>query len=168
MEPAQSGIDAIRAHDPAFDESAFLADTQRAFFVVQEAWTQLKPETSRRVMADGLWQQHKVQIEQYVAEHKRNVLEDLAVGDVSVASAHSDDTYDTITVRLLAACADYDIAVFLRDLTDRWGEARRLSVIETDILAETGAFIHSMPYAAGAYRQRTPMMHEIRRDGIEL
>jgi predicted nucleotidyltransferase len=39
--------------------------------------------------------------------------------------------------------SDYDIAVFLRDLTDRWGEARRLSVIETDILADTGAFVHS-------------------------
>jgi predicted nucleotidyltransferase len=64
--------------------------------------------------------------------------------------------------------SDYDIAVFLRDLTDRWLEARRLSVIETDILAETGAFVHSMPYSAGAYRQRTPLMHELRRDGIDL
>ena len=64
--------------------------------------------------------------------------------------------------------SDYDVAVFLRDLTDRWREARRLSVIETDILAETGAFIHSMPHAAGAYRRRTPLMHEIRREGVDL
>ncbi len=64
--------------------------------------------------------------------------------------------------------SDYDIAVFLRDLTDRWREAKRLSAIETDILAETGAFIHSMPYSTGAYQQRTPLMHEIRREGIDL
>lgn len=64
--------------------------------------------------------------------------------------------------------SDYDVAVFLRDLTERWREARRLSAVETDILAETGAFIHSMPYPAGAYRQRTPLMHEIRREGIDL
>jgi len=50
-----------------------------------------------------------VQIQQYLDEHKRNVLEDLAVGDLSVLSAHSDQTYDTITVRVLAACADYDV-----------------------------------------------------------
>ena len=31
-------------------------------------------------MADGLWQQHRVQIQGYVDAHKRNVLEDLAVG----------------------------------------------------------------------------------------
>lgn len=66
------------------------------------------------------------------------------------------------------ADSDYDVAVFLKDLTDRWGEGRRLSVIETDILAETGAFIHSVPYRAGSYRQRTPLMHEIRREGIDL
>jgi len=66
------------------------------------------------------------------------------------------------------ADSDYDVAVFLRDLTDRWREARRLSAIETDILAETGAFIHAMPYPAGSYRQRTPLMHEIRREGVDL
>ncbi len=64
--------------------------------------------------------------------------------------------------------SDYDVAVFLRDLTDRWGEARRLSAIETDILAETGAFIHAMPYPAGSYRERTPLMLEIRREGVDL
>ena len=66
------------------------------------------------------------------------------------------------------ADSDYDVAVFLIGLTDRWDEARRLSVIETDILSETGAFIHSMPYPAGSYRQRTPLMHEIRREGVDL
>src|SRR4051794_2997012 len=66
------------------------------------------------------------------------------------------------------ADSDYDVAVFLRNLTDRWGEARRLSAIETDILADTGAFIHAMPYRAGAYRERTPLMHEIRLEGVDL
>ena len=66
------------------------------------------------------------------------------------------------------ADSDYDVAVFLNDLSDRWIEARRLSVIETDILIETGALIHSMPYPAGSYRQRTPLMHEIRREGVDL
>jgi hypothetical protein len=60
-------------------------------------------------MADGIWQQHRVQIEQYVDEHKRNVLDGLAVGDIAILSAHSDQTFDTITVRILAACADYDV-----------------------------------------------------------
>lgn len=105
------GLAAITAHDPAFDESAFLGEAERAFFVVQQAWTELKPDLSRRVMADGIWQQHKAQIEGYVAQGRRNVLEQLAVGSARIIGAHSDQSYDTLTLRFLAACADYDVDV---------------------------------------------------------
>ena len=108
-ESAADGLATITAHDPDFDKEAFLEQVQRTFFVVQEAWSQRKPDMSRQVMADGLWQQHKVQIQGYVDAHKRNVLEDLAVADLSVIAAHSDATYDTITVRVTACCADYDV-----------------------------------------------------------
>jgi predicted lipid-binding transport protein (Tim44 family) len=103
------GLAAITAHDPGFDREAFLEQVQRTFFVVQEAWTQRQPGLSRQVMADGLWQQHRVQIQGYLDGHKRNVLEDLAVGNLTIIGAHHDANYDTITVRVLAACADYDV-----------------------------------------------------------
>ncbi len=108
-ETAESGLAAISSRDPGFNREVFLEQVQRTFFVVQEAWTQRKPEMSRQVMADGLWQQHRVQIQGYLDAHKRNVLEDLAVGSLTVIAAHTDAGYDTITVRVLAACADYDV-----------------------------------------------------------
>ena len=107
--PADDGLAGIEAHDPAFNQEAFLESVQRAFFVVQEAWTERKPDMSRQVMADGIWQTHRAQIQKYVDEHKRNLLEDLSVGDLTILSAHTDQTYDTIIVRILAACADYDV-----------------------------------------------------------
>src|SRR5271169_83380 len=64
--------------------------------------------------------------------------------------------------------SDYDVAVFLKDLTDRWQEIDRIIPVVTDILYEDAAFIHAMPYRAGAYRDRTPLMGEIRREGVEL
>jgi predicted nucleotidyltransferase len=64
--------------------------------------------------------------------------------------------------------SDYDIAVFLKDLTDRRGEFRRLADLRTEILADTGAFIEARPFRAGDYRERTPLMHEIRREGIDF
>ncbi len=64
--------------------------------------------------------------------------------------------------------SDYDIAVFLDDLTDRWREFRRLAELRTEILVETDAFLEARPFRAGSYRDRTPLMHEIRRDGIDL
>src|SRR6267378_4201316 len=52
---------------------------------------------------------------------------------------------------------DYDIAVFLRDLTDRWREFHRLADLRTEILADTGVFIEARPFREGGYRERTPL-----------
>jgi predicted lipid-binding transport protein (Tim44 family) len=104
-----TGLDAIRAHDPGFEDDKFVSDAERAFFTVQQAWTELKPDMSRRVMADNIWQQHKVQIEGYQSLNKRNVLEGLAIANARIIQAECDGAYDTIVIRLLAGCADYDI-----------------------------------------------------------
>lgn len=64
--------------------------------------------------------------------------------------------------------SDYDVAVFLRDMADRFAEMNRLADLSTDIIGETGEFVHAMPYRAGAYNERTPLMREIRREGVEL
>lgn len=64
--------------------------------------------------------------------------------------------------------SDYDIAIFLNDFADRRQEVRRLVPLVTDIVEETGAVIHPMPFRAGTWRERTPLMHEIRLDGVDL
>ena len=64
--------------------------------------------------------------------------------------------------------SDYDVALFLRGFHDRWTEMDRIVPVVTDILYDQGAFIHAMPYRAGADRERTPLMHEIRREGLDL
>ena len=48
----------------------------------------------------------------------------------------------------------YDVAVFLRDMLDR------LADISTALLYDLGGAIHALPYRAGAYDERTPLMHE--------
>jgi uncharacterized protein len=66
------------------------------------------------------------------------------------------------------ADSDYDVAVFLKSLPDRWAELDTLAKLRVDFLDETGAFFDAMPYPAAAYRDRSPLMHEIRHDGLEL
>ncbi len=66
------------------------------------------------------------------------------------------------------ADSDYDVAVFLRDLSDRPAELNRLADLGTDILNETGEFIHAMPYRAGSYEERTPLMLAVRSEGVDL
>src|SRR3954470_8644536 len=108
-DPVTAGLQQIREHDPGFEDDKFITDAQRSFFMVQQAWTELKPDMSRRVMADNIWQQHKVQIEGYESQNKRNVLEGLAIANARIIKAESDGAYDTIVLRMLAGCADYDI-----------------------------------------------------------
>jgi predicted nucleotidyltransferase len=64
--------------------------------------------------------------------------------------------------------SDYDVAVFLRDMADRFAEMDRLADLGTDVLKETGEFIHAMPYRAGAYEERTPLMLAVRSEGVDL
>jgi predicted nucleotidyltransferase len=66
--------------------------------------------------------------------------------------------------------SDYDVAVFLRDMPDRFAEMNRLADLSTKIIVEEdGPFIHAMAYPAGSYNDpRMPLMYAIRAEGIDL
>ena len=64
--------------------------------------------------------------------------------------------------------SDYDVAVFLRDYRSFGREIEPLASIETEILSDTGALISALPLPAGSYNNRTGLMHEMRREGIDL
>jgi hypothetical protein len=40
--------------------------------------------------------------------------------------------------------------------------------VTTDILPDTGAVISALPLCAGANRERTGFMHELRSDGLDF
>ena len=64
--------------------------------------------------------------------------------------------------------SDYDVAIFLNAMPDRWAELNRLADLRVDFLDNTGAFFDAKPYLVGTLRDRTPLMHEIRKDGLDL
>jgi uncharacterized protein len=65
------------------------------------------------------------------------------------------------------ADSDYDIAVFLKDMPDRWAEMKRLTRLNLQFL-DDDVFFDAKPYLTTAYARRTPLMGEIRREGIDL
>ncbi len=109
VDDPEQGLAAIKAKDPLFDREVFLSQVQRTFFLVEEAWTERNSDMSRQVMADGLWQQHRFQIESYRSGGKRNVLDGLTADSLTILAVHTDANYDTITVRILAMSSDYDV-----------------------------------------------------------
>jgi predicted nucleotidyltransferase len=64
--------------------------------------------------------------------------------------------------------SDYDVAVFLKSLPDRWKELDRLADLRLAFLEEADVFFDAKPYLAAVYQERTPLMREIRRDGLDV
>ena len=52
-----------------------------------------------------------MQMGEYERKGHRNMLDGITVGDATIIAAHSDSSFDTLTVRFDAASADYDIDV---------------------------------------------------------
>lgn len=67
-----------------------------------------------------------------------------------------------------SSTADYDVAVFLTTLPNRWTERYRLADLRVDLIDETGAFFDIKPFHVTQYSDRTALMHEIRRDGLDV
>lgn len=64
--------------------------------------------------------------------------------------------------------SDYDVAVFLRDMTQWWDEVRRLADLTQIVLEETGFVISAKPFAVEEYQRETFFMDNVRAEGIAL
>jgi len=64
--------------------------------------------------------------------------------------------------------SDYDVALFLKGETNMWDEHKLIHPIVWAIFEETGADISTFAFPARSWEQRTPLMHEIRKDGLTL
>ena len=64
--------------------------------------------------------------------------------------------------------SDYDVAVFPRDIRDRFAELDRLAHLSTGLIEATGDVVNALAYGAGSYTERTPLMREIRLEGLDL
>jgi Tim44-like domain len=105
----QSGLAALQTRDPNFNQQVFLDRAQQTFFVLQNAWMARNLEPARVYLSDGIYNRWKLQIDQMLAMHKRNVLEDLAINGCTIARVAGDPNFDSITVRIDAWAADYEV-----------------------------------------------------------
>jgi hypothetical protein len=108
-ETIRDGLNAISARDPNFNPQIFLDRAQTTFVALQNAWMQRNLEPARIYLSDGIYQRWKLQVDQMLAQHRRNVLENLVIGGCVLAQIAGDPGIDSITVRIDASAADYDV-----------------------------------------------------------
>ncbi len=66
------------------------------------------------------------------------------------------------------ADSDYDLALFLKDYRTFGQEVAEIVALTDPILFETDQEFSVLPFPAEHYHRRTMLMHEIRKDGIDL
>ena len=66
-------------------------------------------DEGRAYMAPGLYTSWKMQVDQMVADHKINKLENLFIQGTQIVKATHDANYDQITVKVDASAMDYEV-----------------------------------------------------------
>jgi len=64
--------------------------------------------------------------------------------------------------------SDYDVAIFLKDMPDRWEEFERLVPLRIELLDSYEADFTVLPYKKTDYKKRTGLMYAIRTEGVPL
>ena len=107
-DPSQ-GLAEIQANDPAFNQQQFIDRSQAAFFQLQKAWQDRNVDEGRAYMSPGLYGSWKAQVDQLIANHTLNKLENLFIQGLYIVKATHDANYDQITVRIDASAMDYEV-----------------------------------------------------------
>ncbi len=113
-----NGIATIQARDPGFSSQAFLDRAQAAFFKIQQAWAARNQDLARDVMSDALYERHKMQTDQLIANHQIDVLENIVIGHAKVVSVTAAAPFDSICVAFTASMTDYTIDENTKKIVD--------------------------------------------------
>jgi predicted lipid-binding transport protein (Tim44 family) len=113
-----SGIATIQARDPQFSAQAFLDRAQAAFFKIQQAWAARNQDLARDVMSDALYERHKMQTDQLIANHRIDVLENIVIGHAKIVSVTPAAPFDSICIAFTASMTDYTIDENTKQIVD--------------------------------------------------
>jgi predicted lipid-binding transport protein (Tim44 family) len=131
------GVARLRASDAAFTIEAFRVRVRTAFSNLQEAWCKQNLDAARAFLSPGAYFAWRAQLETMAVEGRRNVMEHLQVRSIQPMRILHGRVFDDLTVRITAACADYEIdkagkIVFgdrtVRDFTEEWTFQRSVGV----------------------------------------
>jgi predicted lipid-binding transport protein (Tim44 family) len=114
----RAGLAQIKERDQNFDENVFLDRAQTAFFKIQQAWEARNQDLARDVMTDSLYQRHKLQTDQLIADHQIDVLQNIVIGNARIVDVKAGRPFDSITVAFTASMTDYTVDEQTRRIVD--------------------------------------------------
>lgn len=97
------------AKDPAFSEQMIVSKVNNMFMRLQLAWMNKKWEEARPFENDALFNTHKMQLDQYIANKRTNKIEDIAILNTDVLKYYVAGEFEYLDVLIKARFIDYVI-----------------------------------------------------------
>lgn len=99
----------IRQIDPEFSSDNFLAWTREVFLKIQQAWTDRNWKVIRPFESNELFNIHNSQLNEYIKNHKINVVEKINISNATLRKFRQDGDKEVLVVELHAVMRDYVI-----------------------------------------------------------
>lgn len=97
--------------DPAWDLDAIRRRISQVFFKVQQAWMERDQNVARDCMSDAIFEKHKMQTDQLISQHRKNILENINLIETEVVDVEdfADNKKDKFWVDLKGSMIDYTV-----------------------------------------------------------
>lgn len=99
----------VRQIDPNFSSDAFLGWVREVFIKIQQAWTDRDWKVIRPFESNELFATHNAQLNEYIKNHKINVIEKINISNVVLREFRQDGDKEVLIVELHAIMRDYVI-----------------------------------------------------------
>ena len=99
----------IRQIDPEFSSDNFLAWSSEVFLKIQQAWTDRNWKVIRPFESNELFNIHNSQLNEYIKNHKINVVEKINISNATLREFRQDGDKEVLVVELHAVMRDYVI-----------------------------------------------------------
>jgi hypothetical protein len=106
-----SKLQELRQRDRAFDEASFLQRVRLAFVALQDAWCAQELTRVRPFISDGVHERFSLQFNEQKAAGYRDHMDNLQIFGLQFARVTSDDSFDSIAVRIVARANDYPVSI---------------------------------------------------------
>ena len=99
----------LKKLDPAWDLDAIQRRVSQVFFKVQQAWMERDQNIAKDCMSQAIFDKHKMQTDQMIAEHRRNVLEDINLIETDIVDVEdfADNKKDLFWVYIKGKMRDF-------------------------------------------------------------
>jgi hypothetical protein len=74
----------IGKQDPAWDPDSIKHRVEQVFFKVQQAWMARDQNLAKDCMSNAIFEKHKLQTDQMIAAHRKNMLESINLADTDI------------------------------------------------------------------------------------